>query len=76
MKTAVFAASLFALPFTIGAATAQPFPFNEAGVTNGHWHLNSKDVAFITDPWGTYIEINERYAQSFRQFRLTRLLTI
>jgi hypothetical protein len=26
----------------------------------GHWHLNSKDVAFITDPWGTYIEINER----------------
>ncbi len=45
MKTAVFAASLFALPFTIGAAAAQPFPFNEAGVTNGHWHLNSKDVA-------------------------------
>jgi hypothetical protein len=35
MNTAVFAALLFALPFTIGAATAQPFPFNEAGVTNG-----------------------------------------
>ena len=25
-------------------ASAQPFPVNAAGVTNGHWHLNSKDV--------------------------------
>ena len=29
----------------VGAAAAQPFPFNQAGVTNGHWHLNSTDVA-------------------------------
>jgi catechol 2,3-dioxygenase-like lactoylglutathione lyase family enzyme len=27
-----------------GIAWAQPFPFNEAGVTMGHWHLNSRDV--------------------------------
>ena len=27
-----------------GAAWAQPFPPNEAGVTMGHWHLNSRDV--------------------------------
>jgi catechol 2,3-dioxygenase-like lactoylglutathione lyase family enzyme len=29
---------------TAGAAAAQPAPFNEAGVTMGHWHLVSKDV--------------------------------
>ena len=23
---------------------AQPMPFNDAGVTMGHWHLNSRDV--------------------------------
>jgi catechol 2,3-dioxygenase-like lactoylglutathione lyase family enzyme len=28
-----------------GAASAQAFPPNEAGVTMGHWHLNSRDVA-------------------------------
>jgi catechol 2,3-dioxygenase-like lactoylglutathione lyase family enzyme/predicted enzyme related to lactoylglutathione lyase len=27
-----------------GAASAQPFPVNAAGVTNGHWHLNSRDI--------------------------------
>src|ERR1700677_446704 len=27
-----------------GAASAQPFPPNEAGVTMGHLHLNSRDV--------------------------------
>ena len=27
-----------------GAALAQPFPFNDAGVTMGHLHLNSRDV--------------------------------
>ena len=78
-----------------GTAWAQAvvFPPNEAGVTMGHWHLNSRDVeanrqeafckkpeaagikldrpvtknaqagaslAFIYDPWGTYIELNER----------------
>ncbi len=30
---------------TAGAASAQPFPANEAGVTMGHLHLNSRDVA-------------------------------
>src|SRR3982074_1328705 len=28
---------------TIGTAFAQPAPPNEAGVTMGHWHLNSRD---------------------------------
>ena len=27
-----------------GTAVAQPFPFNEVGVTMGHWHLASRDV--------------------------------
>ena len=27
-----------------GAASAQRLPFNEAGVTMGHWHLTSKNV--------------------------------
>src|SRR5207302_8828743 len=27
-----------------GAAWAQPAPFNEVGVTMGHWHLASKDA--------------------------------
>jgi catechol 2,3-dioxygenase-like lactoylglutathione lyase family enzyme len=27
-----------------GAASAQPYAPNEAGVTMGHWHLNSRDV--------------------------------
>ncbi len=29
---------------TAGAAWAQPYTPNEAGVTMGHWHLNSRDV--------------------------------
>ena len=45
MKTATLAALLLASTFAAGSASAQTFPFNEAGVTNGHWHLNSKDVA-------------------------------
>jgi catechol 2,3-dioxygenase-like lactoylglutathione lyase family enzyme len=45
MKIAMFAALLLGSPFAIGTGAAQPLPFNEAGVTNGHWHLNSKDVA-------------------------------
>src|SRR5262249_11673031 len=36
----LFAASTLA----IGSAAAQPAPFNEVGVTMGHWHLASKDV--------------------------------
>ena len=27
-----------------GAAWAQPYAPNDAGVTNGHWHLNSRDI--------------------------------
>ncbi|PWU09464.1 MAG: hypothetical protein C5B51_06175 [Terriglobia bacterium] len=27
-----------------GTAAAQPFPFNDAGVTMGHWHFASRDV--------------------------------
>jgi catechol 2,3-dioxygenase-like lactoylglutathione lyase family enzyme/extradiol dioxygenase family protein len=34
----------FVSAFAAGAACAQPYPFNEAGVTMGHWHLNSRDV--------------------------------
>jgi catechol 2,3-dioxygenase-like lactoylglutathione lyase family enzyme len=29
---------------TTGAAWAQPYAPNEAGVTNGHWHINSRDI--------------------------------
>src|ERR1700678_2229358 len=44
MKTTVFAALVFASTLTAGTAGAQPAPFNEAGVTMGHWHIVSKDV--------------------------------
>ena len=33
-----------ALSLAAATAWAQPLPFNEAGVTMGHWHLNSGDV--------------------------------
>ena len=45
MKTRLLAALLLASTLAAGTASAQPLPFNEAGVTNGHWHLNSRDVA-------------------------------
>jgi catechol 2,3-dioxygenase-like lactoylglutathione lyase family enzyme len=32
------------LTLAAGPAFAQAFPPNEMGVTNGHWHLNSKDI--------------------------------
>src|SRR3982074_3118796 len=35
---------LFALALTARTAVAQPAPFNELGVTMGHWHIASKDV--------------------------------
>src|SRR5205823_11557729 len=44
MKTTTFAALLFASTLAAGTAVAQPAPFNEAGVTMGHWHIVSKDV--------------------------------
>jgi catechol 2,3-dioxygenase-like lactoylglutathione lyase family enzyme len=37
-------ALVFATMLTGGTATAQPAPFNEAGITMGHWHIVSKDV--------------------------------
>ena len=37
-------AVLFASTLTAGTASAQPAPFNEIGVTMGHWHIVSKDV--------------------------------
>jgi catechol 2,3-dioxygenase-like lactoylglutathione lyase family enzyme len=40
LAVCTFAASLM----TAGAAAAQPAPFNEAGITMGHWHLNSQQV--------------------------------
>jgi catechol 2,3-dioxygenase-like lactoylglutathione lyase family enzyme len=36
--------SLTAGAIWAGAAWAQPYTPNEAGVTNGHWHVNSRDV--------------------------------
>ena len=44
MKTNVFVALLFASTLTAGTAAAQPAPFNQIGVTMGHWHIASKDV--------------------------------
>ena len=44
MKTNVFVAFLLASALTAGIAAAQPAPFNEIGVTMGHWHIASKDV--------------------------------
>ncbi len=44
MKTSVLVALLFALILTVGTAAAQQAPFNEIGVTMGHWHIASKDV--------------------------------
>ena len=44
MKTNVFVALLFALTLTAGTAAGQPAPFNQIGVTMGHWHIASKDV--------------------------------
>ena len=40
----VFVALLVVLMLTTGTAAAQPAPFNEVGLTMGHWHLISKDV--------------------------------
>src|SRR6266850_6610859 len=43
MKALIAALSL-ATTLATGTALAQPFTPNEAGVTMGHWHLNSKDI--------------------------------
>ena len=43
-KTMVFVTLLLALMLTAGTAAAQSAPFNDVGVTMGHWHIASKDV--------------------------------
>jgi catechol 2,3-dioxygenase-like lactoylglutathione lyase family enzyme len=44
MSTNVLAALWLASTLGAGTAVAQPAPFNDIGVTMGHWHLISKDV--------------------------------
>ncbi|HLG56629.1 MAG TPA: VOC family protein [Vicinamibacterales bacterium] len=44
MKTNMFVVLLVSAALTAGTASAQPAPFNEIGVTMGHWHVISKDV--------------------------------
>src|SRR3954451_18919282 len=41
---ALIAGVLLAAPTMAGPAAAQPAPYNDVGVTMGHWHLISKDV--------------------------------
>ena len=45
MKTTMFVALCFAATLTAATAAAQPAPYNDVGVTMGHWHLATKDVA-------------------------------
>jgi hypothetical protein len=40
----ILVALSIAFTLTAGTAAAQPAPFNEMGVSMGHWHLISKDV--------------------------------
>src|SRR3989440_11520971 len=46
MKQTILVIGFLFLVLTIitGTAAAQPAPFNEIGVTMGHWHIASKDV--------------------------------
>ena len=44
MKRTLLAVLMLVSSLAAGTAAAQPAPFNEAGVTMGHWHLISKDV--------------------------------
>src|SRR5215831_11903807 len=44
VKKTIFVALSLASALTTGTAAAQPAPFNEIGVTMGHWHIASKDV--------------------------------
>ena len=43
MRT-VIAGLIVASTLAAGTANAQYAPYNEAGVTMGHWHLASKDA--------------------------------
>jgi hypothetical protein len=42
MKKLISAVAFVVL--TAGGVSAQPYKPNEAGVTMGHWHLNSRDI--------------------------------
>ena len=42
--TRALVAVFFASTLITGRAAAQPAPFNEIGVTMGHWHIAAKDV--------------------------------
>ena len=44
MKTFLVVALAAAATLTAGTAGAQPAPYNNAGITMGHWHIASKDV--------------------------------
>jgi catechol 2,3-dioxygenase-like lactoylglutathione lyase family enzyme len=44
MKRIGFVALLCAFTLVAGTAAAQPAPYNDVGVTMGHWHIASKDV--------------------------------
>lgn len=44
MKTSTLGALTLAATLVAGTAAAQPAPYNELGVTMGHWHIASKDV--------------------------------
>jgi catechol 2,3-dioxygenase-like lactoylglutathione lyase family enzyme len=44
VKIKVFAALVFASTLAAGFAAAQPAPYNDLGVTMGHWHIASKDM--------------------------------
>src|SRR5262249_28746456 len=44
MKRSLFVVLFFAATLIARTAAAQPAPFNDIGVTMGHWHIISKDV--------------------------------
>src|SRR3954466_9830490 len=44
MRISAIAALMLASTLAAGSAVAQPAPYNEIGVTMGHWHFISKDV--------------------------------
>ncbi|NIW25187.1 MAG: hypothetical protein GWN29_11805 [Gammaproteobacteria bacterium] len=44
MKTSSFIALAFVAALATGSARTQPAPYNDIGVTMGHWHLISEDV--------------------------------
>jgi catechol 2,3-dioxygenase-like lactoylglutathione lyase family enzyme len=44
VKIKVFAALVLASALAAGTAASQPAPYNDIGVTMGHWHIASKDM--------------------------------